>query len=300
MADDVPNGRKIMRRLYPLTASLLILASAVIVALQLPISAAAVTNPQAGSIGLEGTISTAPPARAPTITTPSNGASFTTTPITVSGLCGSGLLVKIFDNNIFVGAVVCGSGSYSLKTDLFGGRNDLLARQYDSLDQSSPDSNVVTVSYASAQFAAPGSQLTLTSQYARLGADPGQELDWPIVLAGGSGPYALSVTWGDGSNASLQSVTQSGTVTIKHTYTTAGSYQVTVQATDANGQTAYLQLVGVANGAASQRNTSQSATQIKTVVIWWPLLIMLPLLLLAFWLGRRHELYILRKRLQNH
>lgn len=288
-----------MRRPVSIVTSLLILATAAILGLWPPASVAAVDNPQSGSIGLEGTISAAPPTRAPTITTPSNGASFITTPITVSGLCVSGLLVKIFDNNIFVGSVVCGSGSYSLKADLFSGRNDLLARQYDALDQASPDSNVVSVTFVSGQFAAPGSQLTLTSPYARLGADPGQELDWPIVLGGGSGPYAISVTWGDGSNTSLQSTLAPGTITIKHTYTNAGTYQVTVQATDSDGQTAYLQLVGVANGRASQSNTAQATTQIKTIVIWWPLLLLLPLLLVAFWLGRRHELYILRKRLQN-
>src|SRR5262249_11547624 len=72
-------------------------------------------EPSSGSIGLQGEISTAPPTRGATITTPSNGATFTTIPITVAGLCPTGLLVKIFANNVFVGSTVCQNGSYSVQ-----------------------------------------------------------------------------------------------------------------------------------------------------------------------------------------
>src|ERR1039458_1665129 len=108
---------------------------------------AANPGPGSGSIGLQGTISTAPPTRGATIAIPSNGAVFTAVPITVSGLCPSNLLVKIFSNNIFVGSTVCSNGSYSLQVDLFGGRNGLVARVYDSLGQAGPDSNTVTVTF---------------------------------------------------------------------------------------------------------------------------------------------------------
>ncbi len=96
-----------------------------------------------GSIGIQGTISTAPPTRGATIAVPSNGAVFTTTPITVSGLCPSSVLVKLFANNVFVGSTFCVNGSYSLQIDLFSGQNDLVARVYDALDQTGPDSNLV-------------------------------------------------------------------------------------------------------------------------------------------------------------
>src|ERR1700752_5517861 len=71
-----------------------------------------------GSIGLQGTISSAPPSRGATIVTPSNGAVITTLPVTVSGLCPAGVLVKIFSNNVFVGSTVCSNGSYSVQVDL--------------------------------------------------------------------------------------------------------------------------------------------------------------------------------------
>jgi hypothetical protein len=265
------------------------------------VSADTSQNPQSGSIGLQGTISTTPPTKAATIITPSNGATFTTTPITVSGLCTTGLLVKIFDNNVFVGSTLCSNGSYSLQVDLFSGQNDLVARIYDSLDQAGPDSNTVSVIFNDAQFAQFGTRVTLTSPYARRGANPGDELDWPLILSGGVGPYALSTDWGDGSSPTLQSEAFAGNITIKHTYTSAGVYKVTVRASDKNGTAAYLQLVAVADGQITQSTSGKGSNtlQLKTVILWWPALLLLPLIVITFWLGRRHELYTLRKQLEG-
>ena len=245
--------------------------------------------PQSGSIGLEGKISTAPPKTAATIAVPSSGATFTTVPITVSGLCTTGLLVKIFSNGIFVGSTVCSGGSYSLKVDLFAGRNDLVARVYDALDQAGPDSNTVTVTFNDAQFLRFGTQLSLTSPYGERGAPPGTELDWPVLLSGGVGPYAISTDWGDGTSAELVSSSVSGTITLKHTYKTAGIYTVVVKATDKNGAVAFLQLVGQATGAI-QNNKSGGNTTVVNRVVWWPVVVMLPLLLVSFWLGGRYQI----------
>lgn len=266
-------------------------------------------NPQSGSVGLEGTVPSPPPTQAATISVPGNGQTFKTTPITISGLCKAGLLVKIFSNNIFVGAASCTNGSYSLQADLFSGRNDLVARVYDALDQAGPDSNLVTVTYADTQFVAFGTRVSLSSSFAQLGADPGQELVWPIILSGGVGPYAISVDWGDGTAPSLQSESFPGNISIKHTYKNAGVYRVIVKATDANGTAAFLQLVGVANGKAGQGTNNSGAagssggtsgsTGTKTTIIWWPMLLLLPLIISSFWLGRRHELFSIRKQLEK-
>jgi hypothetical protein len=263
--------------------------------------AQAVENPRAGSIGVEGTIPTAPPTRAATITTPVNGQTFTSTPITVNGLCPNGLLVKVFSNNIFVGAVQCQSGSYSIQISLFSGQNDIIARVYDELDQAGPDSNQVTVTFNDAQFSQFGTRVLLTSNYAKRGANPGETLRWPVLLSGGRAPYALSVDWGDGKATDLKSIPFADTINLEHIYDEAGIYKVIVKVTDSNGTTAFLQLVGVGNGEASTNNAtgSPALTVTKTQILWWPLLIMLPLLLVAFWLGRRHELFSLRKRLEQ-
>ena len=259
-------------------------------------------NPQSGSVGLEGTISTAAPTRGATITTPGNGATFTSVPITVNGLCPKGLLVKLYANNIFVGSVPCETGSYSLQVDLFSGQNDLVARVYDALDQAGPDSNTVTVRFNDAQFFEFGTHVSLTSNYAKRGADPGQELDWPLILTGGTGPYAISVDWGDGSPTDLSSQPFGGTFNIRHIYKAAGVYKVTVKATDSKGGEAFLQLVGVGNGKVTQSSTSNngnSSSVTKIVVLWWPAVAMLPLIFAAFWIGRRHELFTLRKQLEK-
>jgi len=260
---------------------------------------------QSDTIDLEGTNNAPAQTQAATIATPTNGQNISSTPTTVAGLCKTGLLIKIFSNNIFIGSAQCVNGSYSLQVSLFSGRNDIVARVYDALDQAGPDSNLVSVTFNDAQFAQFGSRVSLTSSYAKRGANPGTELDWPIVLSGGTGPYALSVDWGDGTSPSLQSESFTGTITVKHIYTSAGIFNVVVKATDANGTTAFLQLVGVANGKVTQANSgsgnttdsSGGGTNKPTPI--WPLLALIPLIVLAFWLGRRHELYSIRKHLDQ-
>lgn len=253
-----------------------------------------------GSIGLQGTISTAPPKTGATITAPGNGAVFSSLPITVNGLCPKGLLVKLFANNVFVGSVQCDSGSYSLPIDLFSGQNDLVARVYDALDQAGPDSNIVNVTFNDAQFLQFGTQVLLTSIYAQRGAPPGQEINWPILLSGGTSPYAVSVDWGDGTPTDLISQPGAGGFNIKHIYKTAGIYKVIVKATDKNGDNAFLQLVAVASGATQSTSGGKgSSATIRTVVIWWPCLLMIPLIVAAFWAGRRNELYVIHKQLEK-
>ena len=253
-----------------------------------------------GSVGLQGKISTDPPKRGATITTPSNGASFSQVPITISGICPTNVLVKVFSNNVFVGSTLCINGSYSIQANLFPGQNELIAKVYDALDQSGPDSNVVTVTFNDAQYLQFGTHVSLTSQYAVRGAPPGQELIWPILLSGGNGPYAISVDWGDGSPTDLISQLTAGLINIKHIYKTAGVYQIIVKVSDKNGGTAFLQLVGQATGAAQSNSKSgQGESVVRTQVLWWPALVMLPLIGGAFWVGQRSELYTLRKQLEK-
>lgn len=270
------------------------------------VSAAApsANNPQDGAAGLQGRVQTPAPTSAATIATPSNGQSFSKMPITVNGLCTTGLLVKVFANNIFIGSAMCIGGSYSLQVDLFDGRNDLVARQFDALDQPGPDSNIVTVTYNNSAFENTNvPQLTLTSIYARKGANPNAVLLWPITVAGGTAPYAISVDWGDGKGQSLYSQPLAGSFNIDHVYQSSGVYVVIVKATDKNGLTAFLQLVGQANGSAAAQSTgsgTNGGTNIVTIikVLWIPAALMIPLILLSFWLGRRYELSALRKHLE--
>lgn len=289
------------RRFLAKTLTLATLA----LALLIPSGASALTpipppGPQSSSTGLQGEISSAPPKSAPTISTPSNGQVFSNIPITVSGLC-SAQTVKIFDSNVFVGAAQCQRGSYTLQVDLFNGQNDLVAYDYDALEQQSPASNTVTVTFNDAQFVQFGTRVTLTSPYARKGANPGDTLTWPIIINGGVGPYAISVDWGDSTSPSLQSAASTGQINIQHVYQTAGTYSVIVRATDKNGTVAFLQLIGVANGKVTAAASAQATSPPKTVtqVLWWPLAVLFVLLVVAFFLGRKQQLEAIRRQLEK-
>lgn len=262
-------------------------------------------NPGNDGIGMQGRIQQPPPTEAPTISIPAEGQGFAEIPITVTGLCTDGLLVRIFKNNVFGGAVMCDGGSYTLEIDLFPGPNELYARQYDDLDQASPESNHRNVTYAIDVPTVPGApdqvaqRITLTSNFARRGVDPGQELVWPMTISGGRGPYAVSINWGDGKEE-LLTRPAAGTWDIKHVYDKPGVYKLIVKATDADGQSAFLQVVAIVNGGTSTASAeSTGPTVIKTKVLWQPALIIFPLLLSSFWLGKKYQLKRVRYRMKH-
>lgn len=264
-------------------------------------------NPGNDGIGMEGRIQQPPPADAPTISLPGDGQVFEEIPITVTGLCTDGLLVRVFKNNVFGGSAMCDGGSYTIQIDLFPGPNELVALQYDDLDQASPESNKRNVVYDIEVPLVPGSpnqvaqRITLTTNFARRGVNPGQELAWPMTISGGRAPYAVSIDWGDGKNE-LLTRDSAGTWDIKHTYDRPGVYKLTVKATDADGQSAFLQVVAIVNGQGNGAvNTagSEGPTVIQTRVLWQPLLLLLPFLLSAFWLGKRYQLKRVRYRMKH-
>jgi hypothetical protein len=260
------------------------------------------TNPKQGTTGMQGTIPSPPPTTAATINNPANGRTFTSTPIDIGGLCTTDLLVKVFSNNIFIGSAQCIRGSYGIKADLFSGDNTLVARVYDALDQTGPDSNIVTVNFQDNSLAAFGQRISLSSSMAKNGANIGDTLTWPIILSGGSAPYAISVDWGDGSAAELISLSFAGPFDIRHKYKTAGVYRVIVKGSDSSGAAAFLQLVGVGNGAVTQGSASGAAGGASTsskVYVWWPVLLLIPFAIAAFWIGRKFELVAIHRRLEK-
>lgn len=261
-------------------------------------------NPGSDGIGMEGRIIQPPPTDAPTISLPSNGQVFEEIPITVTGLCTDGLLVRVFKNNVFGGSDICDGGSYSIDIDLFPGENTLVARQYDDLDQASPESNQVSVVYAIDVPLVPGSpdsvaqRITLTTNFARRGVDPSQELSWPMTISGGRGPYAVSIDWGDGKTE-LLTRDAAGTWDMKHIYERPGVYRIMVKATDADGQSAFIQVIAIVNGTPSAGVEDSGPVITRTRVLWQPALIIFPLLLSSFWLGKKYQLRRVRYRMKN-
>jgi hypothetical protein len=274
-----------------------------------PASAQSSDPVQSGSVGLTGTISSPPPTTGATITLPTNGQTFTEVPIPVRGLCPTGLLVKLFKNNVFAGSVQCENGSFELNVDLFTGTNELVARVYDELDQPGPDSAIVTVSFIDSRQGS-GTRVSVTSNFAKRGANPGETLTWPIIISGGSGPYAISVDWGDGKSPDLLSEPFPGSFDLSHIYDNAGVYNIVIKVSDSNGAAAFLQVVGIANGPLSQTNADGTPigsedsgvafiTSGDTTIVWWPATITVPFIISTFWLGKRYMLRVIKKRIER-
>jgi hypothetical protein len=295
-------GRKLLysaQWVLPVTVGVCLLALVAFVRPAGAINPLPIPEPIPGSYGLAATKTQEAPTQAPTITTPGNGSSFNTSPITVSGICPNDLLVQVYNNGVLAGSVMCTNGSFSLQVSLFAGLNELSAIGYDSLEQAGPTSNTVTVNYTDTSFSAFGQLITLTSQYGRRSAPVNNELTWPLQLTGGNGPYAFSIDWGDGGESQLMSSPVAGAITIAHTYKNAGIYQVNIRVTDVNGVSAFLQVIAVASGKVEEgaATTGDIQPTVTTNVLWWPAAICIALLIPTFWLGRRSQLVSLHNKM---
>jgi hypothetical protein len=268
-------------------------------------ASAASPGPESGSVGLSGVVPGKAPTIAATIKTPSNQQRFSVSPVTVTGTCPANTLVEVFKNDIFAGSTPCSNnGTYSLDVDLLIGQNILIARVYDALNQPGPDSNAVTVFYdalpTQSDSLTPlnfgGDQLLLNTDAIFRGVFPEQELAVPIDILGGTPPFAVNVQWGDSTN---KVIPRNDNVTFKanHAYKKAGTYQVSIQATDAVGRVAFLTVASIVNGQPSiAAATKASTTTTNQLLVLWPLYVGAFAVVISFWLGERREKEILMKR----
>ncbi len=263
-------------------------------------------DPQAGSIGIVGTVPGKPPSIAPTIDSPKSGARFSTGPVPVSGTCPKNTLVELFKNNIFAGSIPCESnGKYNLDIDLLIGQNTLMARVYDDLNQASPDSNKPSVFYdalpaqsgplTSLDFG--GAQLLLNTDAVFRGIFPNQEMSLPIDILGGTPPYAINVQWGD-SNNKIVPRANNQSFTVGHVYKKPGTYQISIQSSDANGRVAFMTVAAIVNGQPSTVTATNGETAVPTSVVaqlltLWPLYTSLVAIAASFWFGEQREKRIL-------
>jgi 7,8-dihydro-6-hydroxymethylpterin-pyrophosphokinase len=264
-------------------------------------------GPEAGSIGLTGTMPGPPPNIAATITSPKNGQHFTNSTVKVVGTCPEGTLVEVFKNNIFAGSALCGSnGTYNVDIDLLFGKNTLTARVYDSLNQAGPLSNSVTVYFdASLLLADPAAALDLSGPQFILQTDavfrgtfPEKPLNMPITVIGGTAPFAINVEWGDGSNSVIPRADNT-TFNTAHTYKKPGNYKVTLQGSDTRKFVAFLTVAAIINGqpeVISSVNTPEIANKL---FVLWPVLAIIATAVICFWLGEKREKRKEDKQAQN-
>lgn len=262
-------------------------------------------GPESSSVGLNGTMPGVAPTVAATIKTPTSGQHFSTVPINVSGTCPKNTLVEIFKNNIFAGSIPCSdSGIYSIDTDLLYGKNTLIARVYDSLNQPGPDSNSVVVYYDASPAQAGaltsldlgGAQLIINTDAVFRGSFPGQPMKVPISVLGGTPPYAINIQWGDTTNKVVPR-NDNVSFTTDHIYKQAGTYQASIQASDAKGRVAFLSFASIVNGQSNTDSTGAiSSSKTNQLLVLWPLYAASIAVVVSFFIGEKREKRVLKLR----
>lgn len=257
-------------------------------------------QPIAQSVSLSGTMPSNPPKTAAVITSPAGQSQLSNSPITVAGTCPSNTLVEIYDNQIFAGSTPCNNGTFSLKVGLLFGQNQLIATVYNANNQAGPNSNTVTAFYSVlpsqgaglALLNFTGQQLILNTTTVFRGSFPGESMNVPINIIGGTPPYALNIEWGD-ATSQLVSRTNNLPFSENHTYEKAGTFQISLDATDAQGRVAFLTVAAIVNGqpplaAASGNSGGNGGTSAKLIDLW-PLWTASIAIVVSFWLGEKRE-----------
>jgi hypothetical protein len=251
-----------------------------------------------------------PPTQAAVIQEPINQRRFSTSPVTVTGTCPANTLVELFKNDIFAGSTICTSaGTFSVEIDLLIGENRIIAVVYDALNQAGPESNSVTVFYDILPAQSPGitpinfggPQLLISTEAVFRGTFPGQELSMPLSILGGVAPFALNIQWGDSEN-SVISRNNNSSFSSSHVYKKPGTYQASIQATDAEGRVAFLSVATIVNGEpeglAGTASIGSRTSTLNSILALWPLYVSLVAIVLSFWFGELREKRVLAKSTQ--
>jgi hypothetical protein len=257
------------------------------------------------------------------ITSPADGITVKSAPITVSGTCPADSYVTLTRNNLFSGVDTCDNSTltFSITTDLFAGANQLVAQDYNLSDDAGPASPGITVTYnPPSPPPSSGGGVTETTQpesntVSLSGGNPlipaasfqyqafqaGQDFQWNISISGGTAPYKVKAAWGDGTTTNYK-VSKPQTFTISHTYANSGKYTILVDITDVKGAKTEIQLVAIIKGKSLPAATASGSTggpSRSSYAPWlWlavPAYSVVALMAVSFWLGEREELRHLAK-----
>lgn len=141
----VHTGRRVhsQHTSYPVLGLLLLSLAAVLAQSTFSVHAAG-----SDSVVVSAVVSGPVPTEAATIDTPLEDADFTATPITVTGTCPLHTYVQLFRNGQASGTAMCTqAGAYSIVTDLFSGKNELVVKTYNYANQPGLDSEPRHVTY---------------------------------------------------------------------------------------------------------------------------------------------------------
>lgn len=301
---------------YPLLVLLIMMVGLVMAAMTFQVRAA--------DIFVTASANGPTPVQPAVILSPLNDSRFTDSSIPVSGTCEPGYYIKLFRNEIFSGSTLCTpGGTFSIVTDLFAGRNDLQARTFNVADNEGPASTIITVwydvpvdpedpeipeqptpgtdpPYSPGGRPDPDTLFYLSTEYFFKAAYSGQRIAWDFKIMGGSGPYTVYVTWGDGYSDVKRGVS-GDSFTIEHWYNTLKEkreyYSMIVRVQDNRGHNASLQLVAIMNdpdiisGALVKPNDpgplSPAGWLTGALKLLWSVYGLLLLMAVSFWLGER-------------
>jgi hypothetical protein len=280
-------------------------------------SVQAAVGPASGTTIINSIVYGPAPTVAPTIDQPASGASFDSNLVSVGGTCLANLQVKVFKNNIFAGSTLCSASStYEMQISLFEGKNDLIARIYDNLDQPGPDSNLVSIYYyplvaptqsiaqKQQQTSTQNSQFIISYDYSVNTAYEKKSFKLPFQIIGGVGSYAVAIDWGDGTSDVYQ-FDQAGNYAPEHIYKKSGNYIIKINGTDKSNQKAYLQTLVFVSGAISITAKILSPLSECKPDVLWPLatasLALLLTALITYALAKHHgEMLELKKLREEH
>jgi hypothetical protein len=80
---------------------------------------------------------------------------------------------------------------------------------------------------------------------------------------------------------------------VNHAYSSAGTYQITIQGTDSQGRVAFLTVAAIVNGQATAISSSSKTPPTNRLLMLWPLYTAVLAASISFWFGERREKHIL-------
>lgn len=280
---------------------------------------------QADSYSVTAKVPADPLTEPATITTPSDGKHFSTSPITLNGSCPYKSYVEIYRNDVMSGVALCQvGGTFSLQLGLTPGLNQLVPHVFNITDDEGPLGPAINVFYdqpktissqppQDASPTSPGTSprpkaavLILSAVYKYRGFLVNANASWTINIAGGTGPYAINVKWGDGSDSNYVAKA-SGDLTIEHVYSKAGIYSIKISSSDIDKSTSFLEITSliVSSQTALSTGTLESGGTGASLVnanpsgllkLLWPSYGIVLLMVFSYWLGERQELIKLTRR----
>lgn len=288
-----------------------------------------------GQLTVNAVVPGLPPSSGAVITTPQAKSKVKNSLLQIAGTCPSGNITAIYNNGTFTGSTICTDQSlFQTTIQVTKGINTIQAQNYDNLNQAGPATDQIEISYEPEVVDQPATLNTTADITIDLSIpdspapqptaqpcyeDPhgwstpsglgmlipcitrnvfvGEKLELPVNIAGGVGPYALSVDWGDADQPQLYSLQTSGWHTVSHVYKVPQIKGISLRLADSKGLSYQMESVVEVNGSVTtpslteESHSSQPIEVIKdvltstwfeaTVPIYWAAVT----LFAGFWVG---------------